>query len=97
MIVDQAGCLHECIAYRGADEAEALAFQLLAKEFSLGSLGGYLRVQPPSVLLSMGSQERPQVMVETPKLPLQADKCLGAGDCGPYLLSIADYAGILEQ
>ena len=96
MIVNQAGCLHEGIANCGADEAEALASKLFAEKFSLGSLGGYLRIQPPGVLLGMRSQQRQQVMVETPELPLEAEKGLGIGDGGPYLLSIADNAGILE-
>ncbi len=97
MIVDQPGCLHKCIANRGADETEPLASQLFAEEFSLGSLAGYLRIQLPGVLLGMGAQQRPQVMVETPELALEAEKGLGIGDGGPNLLSIADNAGILEQ
>ena len=36
-------------------------------------------------------------MVETPELPLQAQKGLGIGDGGSYFLPIADNAGILEQ
>ena len=97
MIVDQACCLHEGIANCGADEAEPLASQLFAEGFSLGSPGGYLRIQPPGVPLGMRSQKRPQVMVETPGLPLQSEKGLGIGDGRTNLLSIADNAGILEQ
>src|SRR5581483_4634099 len=68
VVVDHADRLHERIADRRADEAEAAALEVAAHRLRVVRFRGDLGERLPPVHARRAADERPQVRVEAPEL-----------------------------
>jgi len=94
VVVDEPGGLHERVAGRGADEAEAAPFQLLAHRRRLGGLRRDLRDAAPAVHLRLAVDERPEQLRER---SVERKRRARIADDSLDLAAVADDACIAEQ
>src|SRR5438874_11380545 len=93
MVVDHAGRLHERVADRRPDEAEAAPFQVLAHRLRLGRLGRDLGEGPPGVDDRLSAHERPEMRVQAAEL----QRCPGIPDRRRDLRAVADDRRVCEK
>jgi len=97
VIVYHSDCLHERVADRGADEAEAALLQIPAHRVRLGRGGGNLLHRTPAVLSGPAADELPDVAVEVAELALNRKERPGIGDRGLELEAVAHHARIAHE
>src|SRR5262245_60690724 len=93
MVVHEAARLHERVADRRADEAEAALLQILAHRLRLWRLGGDLPDLAPAVHERLAVDEAPEVLAQA----LELEDAAGIVDGRLDLEPVADDAGIGEQ
>ena len=64
MIVDHAGCLHECVADRRADEFESASQQIAAHGVGFGSARGTSANVRQTILDWLAANKAPEISVE---------------------------------
>jgi len=97
MVVDHPHGLHERVADRRADEAEAAALQILAQCVRLAGGGGHPTKYAPPILLLFAADEPPHVRVEGPELALNPQERSSVGHRTFNLQTIPHETGILEK
>jgi hypothetical protein len=97
VVVHHSDRLHERVADRGADEAEAAYLQVLAHRVRLGRGGGNLLHRAPAVLPGPTADELPGVAVEAAELALDRKERPGIGDRGLELEAVAHDARIAHE
>jgi hypothetical protein len=93
VVVDEAACLHQRVADRRPDEAEATPFQLLRHRARLVRLGRELGRRPPAIDPGLAADERPEQLVEA----AGGDRRLRVRDRRLDLQPVADDARVGEQ
>src|SRR5579859_2036130 len=95
MVVDHSRGLHQRVANRGADEAEAALRQVFAQ--CVGLFRARRNLALPGVLFRFAIDKAPDVRVEAAKFLLRLQERTGVADGGSDLQAIADDAGVSEQ
>jgi hypothetical protein len=97
VVVHHPDRLHERVADRGADEAEAAFLQVLAHRVRLGRGGRNLLHRAPAVLAGPAADELPGVAIEAAELALDRKERPGIGNRGLELEPIAHHARVAHE
>ena len=97
VIIDHTGCLHEGVADRGADEAEAARLEIFAHGVGLAARGGNVLGALPRVVDRAPADELPDVGVEGAELSANFKKSSGVTDGSLDLETVSNDAGVAQQ
>lgn len=97
VVVDHPGGLHVSVDHRGADEPEAPFFQVGGDQVGEVRPGWDHAQAGEPVNHRLVVCKRPDVMVETAELLLNAEETAGITDAGLNFQAVADDAGILQE
>ena len=97
MIVDHAGCLHECVADRRADKFESAPQQIAAHGVGFGGARGYVSQCAPTILDWRAADEAPEISVETSEFLSNGEEILRVLDCGCDFQAIPHDPIVAEQ
>ena len=74
MVIDHAGCLHERVANRRADEFESAAQQVTTHGVGFGSTRRYVSYGPPPILNWIAANKAPDIRVEASEFFFDVEK-----------------------
>src|SRR4030095_768257 len=97
MVIDHAGCLHERVANRGADEFESTAQQVATHGVGFGSTRRYVSYGPPPILNWIAANKTPKISVEASEFFFDVEKPLRVLDRVGDFQPVSHDAIVAEQ
>src|SRR6266481_580661 len=97
VIVDHAGCLHECVADRRADEFESASQQIAAHGVGFGGARWHLSQSAPTILDWRAADEGPEISVESSEFFSHLEEPFRVLDCGCDFQSVPHDPIVAEQ
>ena len=97
MVIDHAGCLHERVANRGADEFESTAQQVATHGVGFGSTRRYVSYGPPPILNWIAANKTPKISVEASELFFDVEKPFRVLDRSGDFQPVSHDAIVAEQ
>src|SRR4249919_2442624 len=97
VIVDHAGCLHECVADRRADEFESALQQIAAHDVGFGTACGYVSQRSPTILYRRAANKAPEISVESSEFFFNGEKVFRVLDCSCDFQSVPHDPIVAEQ
>ena len=97
MVIDHAGCLHERVANRGADEFESTAQQVTTHGVGFGGTRRYLSYSPPPIFNWIAANETPDISVEASAFFFDLEKPFRVLDRGGDFQPVSHDTIVAEQ
>ena len=97
MVIDHAGCLHERVANRGADEFESTAQQVTTHGVGFGSTRRYVSYGPPPILNWIAAKQTPKISVEASEFFFDVEKPFRVLDRSGDFQPVSHDAIVAEQ